>query len=149
MEKIIFEIFFSFTCSVGFGIVFQIRPKELPLAGLAGVVVRIVLLVSQLFTASRFVYTLLGALIGTFYAEFLGTAKNTSIAKFMYPAMVPMIPGDILYNVIVCLINLDTVNLTGYLVQLVSALAGIVLGCMLAPMLLHTQRYWKGVLKSQ
>lgn len=139
MRELFFEIFFSFTCSVGFGIVFKIKPKELPLAGLAGAVVRIVLIVSKLFTANRLIYTFLGALAGTFYAEFLGAAKKTSIVKFMYPAMIPMIPGDLLYNVIVCIINVDGVDLVTYGADMIASLAGIALGCMIAPMLLHAK----------
>lgn len=143
------EIFFSFICSIGFGIVFQIRPRELPIAGLAGVVVRITLILCQMFTANRLVYTFIGALIGTFYAELVGSVRKTSIAKFMYPAMVPMIPDDLLYKVIVCIIHLDRANLMTYGVDLASSLAGIALGCMLAPMLLHSKSYFASVVKDQ
>ena len=146
MLNIFFEIFFSFTCSIGFGIVFRIRPRELPYAGLAGVVVRVALIVSQMFTANRLIYTLIGALTGTFYAEWLGYIKKTSITKFMYPAMVPMIPGDLLYNSIVCLISLDASDLADYGLDLTKALFGIALGGMLAPMILHSKAYMKQVL---
>lgn len=139
MMDALLEIILSFTCSVGFGIVFKIKPKELPLAGLAGVIVRIVLIIAKLFTSRRLLYTFLGALSGTFFAEFLGLRRNTSIAKFMYPAMVPMIPGDLLYNVIVCMINLDGINLLKYGTDLVASLVGIALGCMIAPMIVHSR----------
>jgi uncharacterized membrane protein YjjB (DUF3815 family) len=141
MERTILEIFFSFTCSIGFGIVFKIKPKELPYAGLAGVIVRIALILAQLVTGNRLVYTFIGALVGTFYAEFLGTAKKTSIAKFMYPAMVPMIPGDLLYNVIVGIVTLDGTATLENGVSLMSSLVGIALGCIVAPMLLHSRAY--------
>lgn len=67
----------------------------------------------------------------------------------MYLAMVPMIPGDLLYKVIVCIIHLDRANLMTYGVDLASSLAGIALGCMLAPMLLHSKSYFASVVKDQ
>ena len=126
---------------------FRIPPRELPLAGLAGVIVRIALFFSQMLTANQLIFKLVGALTGTLYAEILGTAKKTSIAKFMYPAMVPMIPGDLLYQSIMSLIHLDTVNLAVYSLDLVKALFGIALGTMLMPMILHSKSYFKRALK--
>ena len=143
--KIAIEIIFSFTCSVGFGICFQIKPKELYLAGMAGAIVRIVLILASFFTPSRLISSFLGALAGTFFAEFLGYKMKTSIAKFMYPAMIPLIPGDVLYNLINSLINVDGEAL-GFGVTLTAALIGIALGCMIAPMIVHSKAYWSRAL---
>lgn len=144
--KGLLEIVFSFTCSVGFGIVFGIKPKELGYAGLAGMVVRIVIMLSQLVTGNRLIYTLAGALFGALYAELLGRYKKTVVTKFLYPAMVPMIPGDLLYNTIVCIVNMDGTNLLAYGTNLVQALLGIALGTMIAPMLIHSKRYMRNAL---
>lgn len=62
--------------------------------------------------------------------------------------MVPMIPGDLLYNTIVCIVNADGQNFLIYGTELVQALLGIALGGMLAPMLLHSKRYIRNVLGS-
>lgn len=144
--KGLLEIVFSFTCSVGFGIGFGIKPKELGYAGLAGMVVRIVIMLSQLVTGNRLIYTLAGALFGALYAELLGRYKKTVVTKFLYPAMVPMIPGDLLYNTIVCIVNMDGTNLLAYGTNLVQALLGIALGTMIAPMLIHSKRYMRNAL---
>lgn len=144
--KGLLEIVFSFTCSVGFGIVFGIKPKELGYAGLAGMVVRIVIMLSQLVTGNRLIYTLAGALFGALYAELLGRYKKTVVTKFLYPAMVPMIPGDLLYNTIVCIVNMDGTNLLAYGTNLVQALLGIALGTMIAPMLIHSKSYMRNAL---
>lgn len=144
--KGLLEIVFSFTCSVGFGIVFGIKPKELGYAGLAGMVVRIVIMLSQLVTGNRLIYTLAGALFGALYAELLGRYKKTVVTKFLYPAMVPMIPGDLLYNTIVCIVNMDGTNLLAYGTNLVQTLLGIALGTMIAPMLIHSKRYMRNAL---
>ncbi len=146
MRGMFFVILFSFTCSVGFGIVFGIRPKELGYAGLAGVVARITIILCQTVTDNRLLYTLAGALLGALYAELLGRSKKTVVTKFLYPAMVPMIPGDLLYHTIVCIVNADGANFLLYGTQLVQALLGIALGSMLAPMFLHSKRYIRNLL---
>lgn len=147
MSDVIFVMLFSFTCSVGFGIVFGIRPKELGYAGIAGVFVRIVILICQMVTANRLLYTLAGALAGAFYAELLGRHKKTVVTKFLYPAMVPMIPGDLLYYTVVCIVNAAGPDFLAYGSELVQALLGIALGSMLAPMLLHSKRYIRNILE--
>lgn len=146
MGEVFFVILFSFTYSVGFGIVFGIRPKELGYAGLAGVAARIAIMLCQTMTDNRLLYTLAGALLGALYAELLGRSKKTVVTKFLYPAMVPMIPGDLLYNTIVCIVNADGVNFLLYGTELVQALLGIALGSMLAPMFLHSKRYIRNLL---
>ena len=146
MSEIFFIILFSFICSAGFGIVFGIQSKELGYAGLAGVAARLAILLCQAVTDSRLLYTLAGALLGALYAELLGRYKKTVVTKFLYPAMVPMIPGDLLYNTIVCIVNADGQNFLIYGTELVQALLGIALGGMLAPMFLHSKRYIRNVL---
>lgn len=147
MREIFFVILFSFTCSAGFGIVFGIRPKELGYAGLAGVAARIAVMLCQTVTDNRLLYTLAGALLGALYAELLGRSKKTVVTKFLYPAMVPMIPGDLLYYTIVCIVNADGAGGLLYGTELVQALLGIALGCMLAPMFLHSKKYIRNSLK--
>ena len=146
MLSVFLEILFSFSCSVGFGIVFGIKPKELGYAGLAGVAARIAIMLCRLVTGNRLIYTLAGALFGALYAELLGRYKKTVVTKFLYPAMVPMIPGDLLYNTIVCIVSMDGSGILTYGKDLVQALLGIALGAMIAPMLLHSKRYMRNVL---
>lgn len=145
MEEILLELALSFTCSVGFGVVFQIRPKELVYAGLAGVVTRTVLILTGFLTADRLLYTLLGSLIGNFYAVFMGRRRQMPVTKFFYPAMVPMIPGDLLYQSVAALIRLDEAGLSQYGLELVKALLGIALGSAIAPMILHSRAYLRQV----
>lgn len=91
MIEIFWVSLFSFTCSVGFGIVFGIQPKELGYAGLAGVTARIAIMLCQMVTDRRLLYTLSGALLGALYAELLGRYKKTVVTKYLYPAMAPML----------------------------------------------------------
>lgn len=140
VTELILALVFSFTCAVGFGICFGIRREELYLAGLAGVVTRIVLIICESFMLNRLFYTMIAALVGTIYAELVGMKKRVSIAKFLYPALVLLIPGDVLYEMIMAMIQVDQQGTMNHLVTLVQALMGIALGSMIGPMLFKNYR---------
>lgn len=139
-------LFFSFTASAAFGVGFGIRPAALPYAGLGGVLTRAVLLIALECSDDRLLYTLAAALAGAFYSEILAHAKDDPLAKYLYPAVVPVIPGDLLYNTVVCFVQGDG-GFFSYGSELLLALLGLALGCMLAPMLAHCPRYCKAVIR--
>ena len=130
---IILEFLFSFTCTVGFGIVFGIRRNELYIAGIAGLLTRAVLIVCESMELNRLAYTLIAALIGTVFAEIVGRRRKESIAKYMYPALVMLIPGDVLYNLIVAMVTVDQAAVSANTLLLGEALFGIAVGCMIGP----------------
>ncbi len=137
MVDILLALLFSFTCACGFGICFGIRPQELYLAGLGGIVTRIVLLICEPVFPNRFVYTLIAAVVATVFAEIIGRQRNASIAKYLYPALVLLIPGDVLYELIMAIIQTDLAMINEKLVLLAEGLAGIALGCMIVPMVVR------------
>lgn len=135
-------LFFSFTASAAFGVGFGIRPGALPYAGLGGVLTRAVLLLAVQWSDERLVYTLAAALAGAFYSELVALARDDPMAKYLYPALVPVIPGDLLYHTVVCFVQGDG-GFFSYGSELLLALLGLALGSMLAPMLAHCPRYCK------
>ena len=137
MMNILLALVFSFTCACGFGICFGIKPQELYLAGLGGVVTRIVLMICEPAFPNRFVYTLIAAIMATVFAEIVGRTRNASIAKYLYPALVLLIPGDVLYELIMAMIQTDLVMMNEKMVLLAEGLAGIALGCMIVPMVVR------------
>lgn len=135
----------SFFCSVGFGIVFRIRPKVLWLAGLGGALTRTVLLCAIGCTDNRLLYTFLASLAGTAYAHLLSRRLHIPITKFMYPALVPIIPGDMLYYTAVCMVSVSP-ELSAYAGNLVQSLLGLALGTMVMPLLLNSRKYLRQIM---
>lgn len=97
VENIILVIF-SFTASVGFGIVFRIERKNLLWAGLGGALTRCVYLILLEMTDQRILYSLLAAMFAAFYAEIMAMRQKMPSTVFLYPAILPLIPGDLMYN---------------------------------------------------
>ncbi|MDE6204043.1 MAG: threonine/serine exporter family protein, partial [Lachnospiraceae bacterium] len=91
-------ILFSFTASFGFGIVFHIKKEYLIWAGLGGALTRFSYLLLLELIDKRFVYTLLAAIIASLYAEIMALELKTPSTVFLYPAIIPLIPGGLLYN---------------------------------------------------
>lgn len=64
------------------------------------------------------------------------------ITKFMYPALIPIIPGDMLYYTAVCLVSVSN-ELSLYAGNLVLSMLGLALGTMLMPVLLNSKGYFR------
>lgn len=91
-------VVFSFIASCGFGIVFRIKKDFLLWAGLGGALTRLCYLLLQEFIDERFVYTLLAAIVASLYAEIMALELKTPSTVFLYPSIIPLIPGRLLYD---------------------------------------------------
>ena len=140
MTEILLQLVLAFTCSIGFGMVFGIAPKHLPVAGLAGFVVKIVVLITMHFTSQRFLYSLAGAIMAALFAEIVGRIFDTAHSKYLYPALVPLIPGDVLYKLLLESLRLHGANAGANGLELCAGLFGIAIGCMIVPTLIHTKK---------
>ena len=90
-------ILVSFLASLGFAIVFRITGKDLIPAALGGALTRVVLIVFSAILPERFVYVLISALFASFYGEVLASITRDPSTFFIYPSIIPLIPGDLFY----------------------------------------------------
>ncbi|MBQ3290842.1 MAG: threonine/serine exporter family protein [Mogibacterium sp.] len=93
-------IFLSFCASVGFGVVFEIPPHDLWRAGIGGVLTRLVLIFLPGVVHYRLIFTGAAALVAALYAEFLASKRRDPSTYFVYPAIIPLIPGDLFFYAI-------------------------------------------------
>lgn len=121
-------IFFSFTASIGFGIVFRIGKQNLFWAGLGGALTRCLYLFLLEITEQRFIYILLAAMFAALYAEIMAIHNKMPSTVFLYPAIIPLIPGDLLYNTAVNFILQDIHTMLNYAKDCALSLAGMGLG---------------------
>ena len=90
-------VIISFIASASFGVVFRIPVHDLWRAGLGGALTRVALLLLAPRFPERLVYVSAAALIAALYAELLATRRKDPSTYFVYPAIVPLIPGDLFY----------------------------------------------------
>ena len=130
-------IILTLLASAGFSITFNIQLKDLPFAALGGVIVRVVYILFQLIIPYRFLYTLLAAFFAALYSEILAIIKKEPSTLNLYPAIVPLIPGDLFYYVALGLVWSNTDLLTQFGPDLALVLIGISVGFVICSTVVH------------
>lgn len=143
-------ILLSITASLGFSMVFEIHGKDLIFAALGGGLIRVffILLIYAIPTY-RIAYMTLAAFIAALYADIVATFQKKPATVFLYPSIIPLIPGDlVLYTFFgVIWLNSDLFKQNG--LESMLALVGICTGFVLSSTLFHNIRKikFKGFLK--
>ena len=134
--------------SAGFSIVFNIQWKDLPFAAAGGMIVRIFYILFQLALPDyRFVFVALAAFFAALYSEILAITKKEPSTLFLYPSIVPLIPGDLFFYVALGLVWQNHL-LKDYGPSLVLSLVGISLGFVLCSTIVHYVRKFKFLRKT-
>ncbi|MCD8013965.1 MAG: threonine/serine exporter family protein [Lachnospiraceae bacterium] len=130
----------SFGASVGFGIVFRIQKKYLIYAGIGGAITRCVYLILLQFISESFIYSFLAAMAAALFAEFMAVYAKTPSTVFLYPSIIPLIPGDLLYYTVVGLILQDTERISQNAVKCIHSLLGLGIGFVIVSMFMYYKR---------
>lgn len=86
----------SFLASFGFGLTFNISWREIAYAGVGAMLVRIVFIALLLaIPGYRFIFMMLAALSASIFSEVLAMIKHRPGTYYLYPFVVPLIPGDL------------------------------------------------------
>ena len=90
-------IVLTLLASAGFSVVFNIQLKDLAFAALGGMIVRIVYILFQIALPAdyRFVFVALAAFFAALYSEILAISRKEPSTLYLYPSIVPLIPGDL------------------------------------------------------
>ena len=153
---------FSFLASLGLAIVFQIDKKNLLWAGLGGALTRCVYLLMIAATDRTFVQSLCAAMFAALYAEILAMRQRMPSTVFLYPSIIPLIPGSLLYYICVNVLLGNRTETISYLTECLLSLGGICLGFVLISTFTyyrriyymgkniesHIKRFFKWVIKS-
>ncbi len=127
----------SYVASIGFGIVFMIPPKDLVLAGLGGALARLALVTLTPMTDNRLLFVTLAAMAAALYAEFLAVTKHIPSTYFIYPSIIPLIPGDLFFFLIVGIYLGDRAGVETNGINCLLSLAGLCIGFVLSSTVAH------------
>ncbi len=140
MVETIKLIFFSFIASTGFGIIFHIKKKYLFWAGLGGALTRACYLILLEASEERLIYSILSAMFAAFFAEVMAIKQKTPSTVFLYPAIIPLIPGDLIYNTAVNFLLQNTIVMKIYARDCALTLVGMSIGFVLISTFIHYRR---------
>ena len=137
-------VFLTLLASAGFSVVFNIQLKDLPYAAVGGMIVRIVYILLQLIpSVNRFVFTIGAAFFAALYSEILAITRKEPSTLYLYPSIIPLIPGDLFYYVALGLIWGNGALIGRYGPDLVLSLIGISVGFVLCSTIVHYIRKFK------
>ena len=134
--------------SVGFSIVFNIHLKDLPFAALGGFLIRIFYILFKLAIPEfKFVYTLLAAFCTALYSEILAISRKEPSALFLYPSIIPLIPGDLFFYAALGIVWPTSTLFSTYAPDLLLSLVGISVGFVICSSIVYYTRKFRFIKK--
>lgn len=130
-------VLYSFGLSFFLGFTFQVEKRYLFWVGLSGAITRMALIFFSGLIPYRFVYTFLPAMCCAIYAQFMARRVKVPYTYFLCPAMLPLIPGDLMTNLMVGFFSTDYLALGENLYEMILALVGMCLGFVFVTMVMH------------
>lgn len=94
---LIYEVFASFVATMGFGILFNIKGKNLIFAGIGGAIAWLVYKVGLMSGLSDIAALFASALIFSSYSEACARILKTPVTTIVVCALIPLVPGGGMY----------------------------------------------------
>jgi len=93
----ILNSFYAFFSSLGFGILFNIRGKNLIIASIGGGAAWFTYLLSGKLQPSIVFSLFLAAMVGSIYSEIMARIYKNPVTMFIICAIIPLVPGGGMY----------------------------------------------------
>ena len=95
--SILIQLLTAFLGSLGFALLFGVRPKHLLLAALGGMLAWGVYLAMEHWLGMPFLSCLAASVFAVVYAELMARVRKIPALLFTVPAIIPLVPGATLY----------------------------------------------------
>lgn len=141
MREFLIGILTAAMGALGFSFVFRVDKKHLAPATLGGALTWGVYLLVIAPTQSIFAASLAAAAAATFYAELLAFLCKTPATAFLYPALIPLVPGGSLYYTMSELIMHNYSACAEYALRTVEYMVGISGGVVAASLAVYAFKY--------
>lgn len=108
LNDIILPAFYSFIASIAFGIQFNIRFRHIIAAAVGGVISQVIFSAAELGGSSEALCYFLAACAISVYSEFLAKRLHVPVNMYLVVAIIPLVPGKMIYQAMITLVNGDT-----------------------------------------
>lgn len=107
-SNILFKAFWCGWAALGFGILFNVRVKNLPLIWIGGAIVGLVkFLVLYITPSSIILASFLSSFTVGIYSVFISRIRHEPQMLFAIPSVIPLVPGVLAYRAMLGLIKLS------------------------------------------
>lgn len=100
----------SFIATLGFGILFNIKGQNLILAGIGGMIGSIVYTACLDVACNEVTSLFLASVAFSLYSEILARIRRTPVTTFIICALIPLVPGNGMYQTMKLAINQDAIG---------------------------------------
>ena len=122
----------SLVATFGFAIILNNKYGHLPIVSVCGVVSCAAYFFSNLLFKDIFISVMIGSMVATVLAEILARTLKSPTTVFLIPAIIPFVPGAMLFYMMYSLINGNVGEFNVYFSNLGLASLGIAVGIILA-----------------
>lgn len=127
--------------TAGFSIVFNIQLEDIVFAAIGGVIVRLVYILFKYWLPDYpFIYTMVAAFFAALYSEILANIRKEPSTLYLYPSIVPLIPGDLFCYVAFGIVWRNSNFIVEHGPALALSLVGISIGFVLCSTIMHYVR---------
>ena len=128
----------TLVATAGFSVVFNIQLEDIVFAAIGGVIVRLVyILFKFLLPSYPFIFTMVAAFFAALYSEILAITRKEPSTLYLYPSIVPLIPGDLFCYVAFGIVWGNTSFIVENGPNLALSLVGISIGFVLCSTIVH------------
>ena len=103
----VLQIICAFIATLGFGILFNVRDKNLFFASLGGALGWLAYLISMNINGSVMLSTFIASLVISIYAEIFSRVLKNPVTLFLICALIPLAPGSGMYYTILAAVQGD------------------------------------------
>jgi uncharacterized membrane protein YjjB (DUF3815 family) len=122
----------SLVATFGFAIILNNKYKHLLIVSISGVISCAAYFFSNLLINDIFISVMVGSMVATIIAEILARVLRSPTTVFLIPAIIPFVPGAMLFYMMYNLINGNIDKFNQYFSNLGLASLGIAVGIILA-----------------
>ena len=122
----------SLVSTFGFAIILNNKYKHLPIVSICGVIACAAYFFSNMVVNNIFISVMIGSMVATIMAEILARILKSPTTVFLIPAIIPFVPGAMLFYMMYNLINGNIEKFNVYFSNLGLASLGIAVGIILA-----------------
>ena len=124
----IFQIICAFIATLGFGILFNVRDKNLLFASLGGALGWLAYLISLNMSNSVMLATFIASIVISIYAEIFSRVLKNPVTLFLICALIPLAPGSGVYYTILAAVQGDVLQSLNKGIETLSIAGLIALG---------------------
>lgn len=146
-ETVFIQITSALLGSLGFSILFALRGKRLLWAAMGGGIAWGVYLLTDALTSNLFICGIISAMVATSYSEVFARILKTPKTAFIFPAIIPMVPGGGLYYTMSNIINKDYVNALKYASDTFTTAIALAFGIVIVIIWVKVFKYIKAYFK--